>query len=98
MLTAILSLLLFICIGVMTYLILSRQSKGGINIGMNLDKKTVGVNIDINKLQNSIIIGEILKIADNLRKVQPLLCEQYKDKLRELINKSYAQTHLYQKT
>jgi len=82
MLTVILSLLLFICIGVMTYLILSRQSKSkkGINIGMN---------VDINKLQNSIIVGELLKIADNLGKVQPLLCKHYKDKLRDYVKEMY---------
>jgi len=82
MLTAILSLLLFICIGIMTYLILSRQSKSkkGINIGMN---------VDINKLQNSIIVGELLKIADNLGKVQPLLCKHYKDKLRDYVKEMY---------
>lgn len=91
MLVAILSVLLFICIGVMTYLILSRQSNKGINIGMNVGDKTIGINVDINKLENKVIIDEISNIADNLGKVQPLLCEQYKGKLRELVNMAYSE-------
>ena len=40
----------------MTYLILSRGKKlsAEVDIGMNLGKKTVGMNVDINKLQKDL--------------------------------------------
>ena len=83
-------LCMFVLIGVMTYLVVRGTSNQSSSSRRSRSSgQVIGLNIDTQKLKNKIFIKEVSNIIKNLNSLQPLVCEEYKSKLREELKKMH---------
>lgn len=83
MLVALLVLLMFVLIGVMTYYVIKGKTMPILGSG----DQRLGIKIDTIKLKNKVFVREVNNIIKNLNSIQSLACEEYKETLRAHLKK-----------
>ena len=71
-------------------IVLGGDSNDGLRIGLNMNNRYMGINVNLNKLNNKLIENEIYNIAKNFNRLQPFLCEEFKSKLRGMVKSFYT--------
>jgi len=94
---------IFVLIGIVTVLILSRpknvKKTDPINIQMKLSKNNINLlTVNVDKLENKIIADEMLKIAKKFNNIQTHVCNHFKKRLRDIIKKLYQESRLMDNT
>ena len=72
-------------------IVLGGESNDSLGVGLNLNNnRFMGINVNLNKLNNNLIKGEIYNIAKNFNRLQPILCDEFKSNLREMVKSFYT--------